>query len=57
MILGLYQSGSFHRVSQTKTGTPPDVQMLCWLLPSPQKQNRKEIIMKGDGFFGAAWGN
>jgi hypothetical protein len=36
----LYQSGSFRPASQTKIGLPPAVQMLYWLLLSPQNYKK-----------------
>jgi hypothetical protein len=55
--LGLYKSGSFHPISQTKIDLPPAVRMLYWLLPFPRKQKSNRLAMKGGGFLRLAGGN
>jgi hypothetical protein len=44
-------------ILRKKTGLPLAVQMLYWLVPSPQKSESNRLAMKGGGFLGVARGN
>ena len=52
----LFPNGSSHPASQIKTDLPPAAQILCWLLPSLQK-NENNKLRQGGGFFGVVRGN
>jgi hypothetical protein len=40
----LFPNGSSHPASQIKTGLPPAVQILCWLLPALQKHKNNKLM-------------